>query len=115
MGGMSKLLHKPLKLFVAYAFVVLLLSIPAYFAVVDYIWQDELDENNQVVRQRIEHGLQHTVLSDSSLANLLTGSGSFWTLTATRHGRTSSSSTRSASQGTCAGRRTARTSASIWS
>lgn len=71
MGGMSKLLHKPLKLFVAYAFVVLLLSMPVYFAVVDYIWQDELDENNQVVRQRIEHGLQHTELNDSSLVNLL--------------------------------------------
>lgn len=68
---MSKLLHKPLKLFVAYTFVVLLLSVPAYFAVVDYIWQDELDENNQVVRQRIEHGLQQTQLSDTAFANLL--------------------------------------------
>lgn len=68
---MSKLLHKPLKVFIAYAFIVLLQSIPAYFAVVDYIWQDELDENNQVVRQRIEHGLKNIELSDAALSEFL--------------------------------------------
>lgn len=68
---MSKLLHKPLKLFIAYALIVLLLSIPAYFAVVDYIWQDELDENNQVVRQRIEHSLKDIELSETELSDFL--------------------------------------------
>jgi hypothetical protein len=41
---MTKLLNRPLKAFALYALLVLLISVPVYVLVVDYIWTSELDE-----------------------------------------------------------------------
>ncbi len=69
---MSKLLNKPLKAFALYALVILLCSIPAYYVVVDYIWLKELDENNQIVRVRIEKGFADTPITKDKLESILT-------------------------------------------
>jgi len=62
---MSKLLNKPLRVFTLYALVILALSIPAYYWVVDYIWLHELDEHNEIIKQRIENGFKNIKLNDS--------------------------------------------------
>jgi signal transduction histidine kinase len=68
---MSKLLTKALKLFTLYALFVLLASIPAYYYVIDHIWLSELDENNQIVKERIEKGLRKHPVNDAELSKLL--------------------------------------------
>lgn len=68
---MSKLLYKPLKAFTLYALLVLALSIPAYFFIVDYIWLTELDENNEIVRERVEKGLNKLNLSEHELTQAI--------------------------------------------
>ena len=40
---MTKLLDKPFKAFTIYALIILLVSIPIYFLVVDWIWVTEID------------------------------------------------------------------------
>lgn len=55
---MTKLLHKPLKAFALYALLILLISIPAYVFVIDYIWTSELDENNWLTLQHTKQKLQ---------------------------------------------------------
>ena len=62
---MSKLLNKPLKAFAIYTLLVLACSIPFYYLIVDYIWRNELDEYNQIVRERIETGLNKLNLSET--------------------------------------------------
>lgn len=53
---MSKLLHKPLKAFTAYALVILALSIPVYYYIVDSIWIEELDEHNEIICEQTRAG-----------------------------------------------------------
>ncbi|WP_417443368.1 sensor histidine kinase [Joostella sp.] len=55
---MTKLLHKPLKAFAIYALIILIVSIPVYVLVVDYIWTTELDENNWLTLQHTKQKLQ---------------------------------------------------------
>ena len=50
---MSKLLNKPLRSFVLYAMLILAISIPVYFYVVDSIWTSELDEHNALVKEQM--------------------------------------------------------------
>src|SRR5690349_952230 len=64
---MSKLLNKPLKAFTLYALVLLILVTPVYFFVVDFIWLSELDEQNDIIRQRIEMRLKEVHLDRSKL------------------------------------------------
>jgi signal transduction histidine kinase len=64
---MSKLLHKPFRYFTFYSLLVLLLSIPAYYFVVDRIWMSELDEHNNIVKDRIVHQLKNNSFSDEKL------------------------------------------------
>jgi len=52
---MKNLLQKSLKQLTIFAFIVFALSIPSYFFLVDWIWIKELDENNRLIAQRIEH------------------------------------------------------------
>lgn len=54
---MSKLLDKPLKYFSIYALVILLLSVPVYYYIVDYIWLNELDEHNEITLKKIKKNL----------------------------------------------------------
>lgn len=68
---MSKLLTKALKLFTLYALLVLIASIPVYYYVIDRIWLSELDENNQIVKERIEKGLREHPVNDAELSRVL--------------------------------------------
>ncbi|PSR56430.1 sensor histidine kinase [Adhaeribacter arboris] len=68
---MSKLLNKPLKAFTIYALFVLAASIPVYLFIVDSIWLTELDEHNQIVRERIEHRLKTINFTDAAFEQSL--------------------------------------------
>ena len=52
---MKRLLNKPLRSFAIYSLIILLVSIPMYVLVIDYIWLTELDENNWLT---LEHTIQ---------------------------------------------------------
>ncbi|MBC9909689.1 sensor histidine kinase [Chitinophaga varians] len=65
---MSKLLNKSLKIFILYAGIVLAGSIPAYYLIVDLIWEHELKEHNLIVSETIKQNLQSLSLSDEELA-----------------------------------------------
>ncbi|HPK09144.1 MAG TPA: HAMP domain-containing sensor histidine kinase [Saprospiraceae bacterium] len=55
---MTKLLHKPLRAFVIYALIILSISIPVYVFIIDYIWINELDENNWITLQQTKEKFQ---------------------------------------------------------
>ena len=76
MGNVSKLLTKPLKAFTLYALLILFCSIPVYFFVVDYIWQQELDEHNEIVKERIAENFKLIKTSDTELNKTL----HFWNI-----------------------------------
>lgn len=71
MGNMSKLLNKPFKAFTIYALIILTCSIPVYYLVVDFIWLSELDEHNQIVKERIGNSIKNTQIEESELNSLL--------------------------------------------
>ncbi len=64
---MKPLLSKTTKPFLIYVLIVLSISIPVYYWVVDMIWQEELDEHNQLIANSIEYELNRLNLSDSEL------------------------------------------------
>lgn len=55
---MTKLLNRPLRAFALYSLVILVISIPVYVYVMDYIWIKELDENNWLILQHTKEKLQ---------------------------------------------------------
>ncbi|MBX3101646.1 MAG: HAMP domain-containing histidine kinase [Bacteroidetes bacterium] len=65
---MRKLLSKSLKPLTLYALLVLMASIPAYYYLVDSIWQRELDEHNQIIAYRTAQGLNRLHLSNEALS-----------------------------------------------
>jgi signal transduction histidine kinase len=71
MGNMSKLLNKPLRAFTLYALVILALSIPAYYWVVDTIWLHELDVHNKTVEGLIKDGFKKIDLSESRITDAI--------------------------------------------
>lgn len=66
---MSKLLNKPLRAFTLYALVILALSIPVYYWVVDTIWLHEIDVHNQTVEGRIKDGFKSINLNGNRIAD----------------------------------------------
>ncbi len=56
-----------MKAFVLYAGVVLACSIPAYYAIIDFIWKHELKEHNRIVSATTRQNLQSLSLSDKEL------------------------------------------------
>ncbi|MCF0055811.1 sensor histidine kinase KdpD [Dyadobacter sp. CY356] len=68
---MNKLLNRPLKAFTLYALLVLACSIPVYYFIVDYIWRHELDEYNEIVKSRIESGLNKLSLDKDEWAKTI--------------------------------------------
>lgn len=68
---MTKLLNKPLKIFSLYALVVLILSIPVYYFVIDYIWLSELDERNTVIKNHLQDKLSKIQKSDAEVEQLV--------------------------------------------
>lgn len=74
MGAMKNLLNKSLKPLTVFAFIVFALSIPTYFFLVDWIWLKELDENNELIAQRIENEFNDQHISDEKLEESI----AFW-------------------------------------
>lgn len=64
---MNRLLHQSFRVFLVYTLLVLLGSIPAYYAIVDYIWQKELKEHNKMVAAGIKYNLRSLQLSGPAL------------------------------------------------
>lgn len=71
---MKNLLQKSLRPLTIFAFIVFLLSIPIYFLMVDWIWLKELDENNELIAQRIENEFNEQKISAEKLEESIT----FW-------------------------------------
>ena len=71
---MKTLLHKTLRPQLVFAFIVFALSIPSYFLLVDWIWLKELDENNQLIAERIEHEFNAQNISSEKLVESI----QFW-------------------------------------
>ncbi|MBX3257721.1 MAG: HAMP domain-containing histidine kinase [Chitinophagaceae bacterium] len=71
---MKNLLQKSLKQLTVFAFIVFALSIPSYFLLVDWIWLKELDENNELIAERIENEFNEQKISNEKLAQSI----QFW-------------------------------------
>ncbi|MDM1554990.1 MULTISPECIES: HAMP domain-containing sensor histidine kinase [Chryseobacterium] len=68
---MNPLLSKTTKPFIIYVLIVLTVSIPVYYFVVDTIWQNELDEHNQIVVEKTAYEFNQLKLSDTDLEKSL--------------------------------------------
>lgn len=64
---MKPLLSKTTKPFIIYVLVILLMSIPVYYFIVDTIWQSELDEHNKTIAEKTAYEFNHLKLSDEAL------------------------------------------------
>lgn len=64
---MKPLLTQTTKPFIIYVLIVLMISIPVYYFVVDTIWQGELDEHNQIIVEKTAYKFNHLKLSDEEL------------------------------------------------
>ena len=54
-----------------FALLILALSIPVYYLLVDYIWVNELDKHHQSVKRKVETEINRLQLSDSTLEQTL--------------------------------------------
>lgn len=61
-----------MKAFILYAGIVLACSIPAYYAIVDFIWAHELKEHNRITSESTRQNLQSLSLSDKQLTESVT-------------------------------------------
>jgi len=71
MGIMKNLLNKTLKTFSIYSLLVLIISVPAYYYLIDNIWLNELDENNELIAERTEQELNRLNLNKNELEKSL--------------------------------------------
>lgn len=71
MGRMKKLLDQSLRPLVIYAFTVLVISIPVYFLIVDWIWENELDKHHHAIREKLEKRLTRLSLPDTAVDNMI--------------------------------------------
>ena len=68
---MIKLLDKPFRAFAKYALLILLVSIPIYFLVVDWIWVTEIDDNHEIIMERIENRFEQAHVTGHDLETIL--------------------------------------------
>ena len=68
---MTKLLNKPFKAFTVYSLLILVCSIPVYFFVVEFIWMNELDEHNSIIKSRIESQLREIEHKNENLGEFI--------------------------------------------
>jgi len=68
---MTKLLNKPFKAFTVYALILLACSVPAYYYVIDKIWIREIDNQNEILKEKIENGLRQIKLNEIELIKTL--------------------------------------------
>ena len=64
---MKPLLSKTTKPFIIYVLIILVISIPVYYLVVDAIWKHELDEHNKIVAEKTSSQINSLKLSDEKL------------------------------------------------
>lgn len=64
---MKPLLSKTTKPFIIYVLIILVISIPVYYFVVDAIWKGELDEHNTTIAEKTAYEFNHLKLSDEEL------------------------------------------------
>jgi len=69
---MKKLLDRSLRPLVIYAFVVLVISIPVYFLIIDWIWENELDKHHYAIREKLEKRLTRLSLPDTAVDSMFT-------------------------------------------
>lgn len=69
--GSVKLLDKTLRPFTVYALLILALSIPVYYVIVDYIWVNELDKHHRSVKGKVEQEINALDISDDALQQTL--------------------------------------------
>ncbi|MEF9478250.1 hypothetical protein OWR28_11650 [Chryseobacterium sp. 1B4] len=68
---MKPLLTKTTKPFLIYVLIVLMISIPVYYIVVDTIWKSELDEHNEIIIEKTAYEFNRLKLSDEALEKVL--------------------------------------------
>ena len=71
---MKPLLSKTTKPFIIYVLIILVISVPVYYFVVDAIWKHELDEHNEIVAEKTSSQLNSLKLSDQNLLETI----EFW-------------------------------------
>ncbi|SDQ66931.1 Signal transduction histidine kinase [Chryseobacterium soldanellicola] len=64
---MKPLLTKTTKPFIIYVLIILVISIPVYYFVVDTIWKSELDEHNLTIAEKTAYEFNNLKLSDKEL------------------------------------------------
>lgn len=71
---MKPLLSKTTKPFIIYVLIILVISVPVYYFVVDAIWKHELDEHNEIVAEKTSYQLNSLKLTDEKLSETI----KFW-------------------------------------
>jgi len=71
---LKPLLSKTTKPFIIYVLIILVISVPVYYFVVDAIWKHELDEHNEIVAEKTSSQLNSLKLSDQNLLETI----EFW-------------------------------------
>lgn len=69
---MKPLLSKTTKPFIIYVLIILVISIPVYYFVVDTIWKGELDEHNTTIAEKTAYEFNNLKLSDEELDESIT-------------------------------------------
>lgn len=64
---MKPLLSKTTKPFIIYVLIILVISVPVYYLVVDAVWKHELDEHNEIVAEKTTLQINSLKLSDEKL------------------------------------------------
>ncbi|MCJ7936294.1 MAG: HAMP domain-containing histidine kinase [Chryseobacterium sp.] len=64
---MKPLLSRTTKPFIIYVLIILVISIPVYYFVVDAIWKGELDEHNTTIARKTAYEFNNLKLSDAAL------------------------------------------------
>lgn len=69
---MQPLLTKTTKPFIIYVLIILVISIPVYYLVVDAIWKHELDEHHEIVAKKTAQQLNGLHLTNGQLTETIT-------------------------------------------
>ncbi|MEO6284273.1 MAG: HAMP domain-containing sensor histidine kinase [Dyadobacter sp.] len=69
---MKKLLDQSLRPLVIYTLIVLIVSIPVYFLIINWIWENELDKHHYAIREKLEKRLTSLDLPDSAVGDMIT-------------------------------------------
>jgi two-component system sensor histidine kinase QseC len=71
MGRVKKLLDQSLRPLIIYALIVLIVSIPAYFLIIDWIWERELDKHHYAIKAKLDDRFSSLNMSDSVLVSTI--------------------------------------------